>query len=201
MSKRREKTSLEDIIRQRGAPARPSVDAFVAEVRSCMVAPMPKPTPKKPDGLLGGILVMWEWSLPYSEADEFHEFIRKNENYITDSIKNMAKGAYYRGTYLHYGPGEPRYRTIWAYESPEVMAKVWTKALRDKNSNFYKAVRQLRTFWLMDPNRDEARWVPSIHAFDADEDNGDAFARLTLDAANPKKADNDRQQRPGRRGR
>jgi hypothetical protein len=63
---------------------------------------------------------------------------------------------------------------------------VWTKALKDTKSNFYKAVRQLRAFWLSDPDRDEARWVPAMSAFDADEDNGDAFARLTLDAANPK---------------
>src|SRR5436853_4887863 len=116
MSTKRDHSSLERIVRRRGAPQPPSVDALVSEVRTCLVAACPAPLPPDSEGLLGGIVVMWEFSLPYADIQGFHDFLRENEAYITDALKK-TKGAVYRGTYMLYGSGDPSYRTVWAYES------------------------------------------------------------------------------------
>lgn len=181
MSRKREQ-NLEDLVRSHGVPPHPQVNVLASEVRSCLVAPCPPPVKPEPDGILGGVVVIWEFSLPLSDVQEFHDFLRKEEAYITESLKKLGHGAYYRGTYMGYGPGDPRYRTVWAYESLEGMGKAWSRALKGKSSNFYKAVRQLRAFWLRDPNRAEARWVPARYAFDPEHDYGDEFAKMTLDA-------------------
>jgi hypothetical protein len=88
---------------------------------------------------------------------------------------------------MEYAPGEPRYRTIWAYESMETMCSAWSDnedgLLSNKNSPFYSAMKQLRAYWLRDPNRSEARWTPAREYFNPTADLGDAIAKLTLDAA------------------
>jgi hypothetical protein len=185
MSKKREQGSLGELVRRHGVPQSPKVDILVSEVRSCLVATSPPPVKPEPDGILGGMVVMWEFSIPLSNVQDFHDFLRQNETFISTSIGKLTKSAAsYRGTYMQYAPGDPRYRTIWAYESLEAMGKAWSDALRNRNSNFYKAVRQLRAFWLCDPLRSEARWVPGRYFYDRDKDFGDAFAKLTLDALN-----------------
>jgi hypothetical protein len=182
MSRKREQSRLEDVVRRQGVPPQPKVDVLASEVRSCLVAPCPPPVKPEPDGILGGVVVIWEFSLPLDDVQQFHDFLRQEEVYITESVKKLTQGAYYRGTYMLYGPGDPRYRTMWAYESLEAMGKAWSQALKSKSSNLYKAVRQLRAFWLRDPNRAEARWVPARYGFDPDQDHGDGFAKMTLDA-------------------
>jgi len=182
MGKKTQKSELEQIVRRHGLPQAPSVDPLQSEVRSCLVASHPRPVEDGIDGLLGGVVVMSEFSLPFSEIQGLHDFLRKNEAYIAESLKKIAKGALYRGTYMLYGAGQPRYRTVWSYDSIEMMGEVWSKALSDEGSNLYKAVRQLRAYWLRDPDRTEARWVPAYLFFDPKTDNGDAFAKLTIDA-------------------
>jgi hypothetical protein len=193
MSSSRKQARIEDLVRRRGIPPKPTVDVLASEIRSCLVAGCPPLVEPEPDGLLGGIVVMWEYSLPLGDVQEFHKFLKKEEVYITESVKKL--GAYYRGTYMLYGPGDPRYRTIWAYKSLEIMCKVWSPAHLKTASNLYKVLRQLRAFWLRDPNRSEARWVPARHAFDPDHDHGDGFAKLTLEAFKLHSA-----RRPARRG-
>jgi hypothetical protein len=182
MSKKAEQSELEHLVRRHGVPQAPKVDPLESEVRSCIVASHPRPVKGDQEGVLGGIVEMSEFSLPLGDVQEFHEFLRQNEKYVTDSLNKAAPGALYLGTYMLYGPGNPHYRTVWAYESLEVMGKAWSKALQNRSSNFYKAVRQLRAYWLRDPERTEARWVPARFYFNLEEDLGDAFAKLTLDA-------------------
>ena len=63
------------------------------------------------------------------------------------------------------------------------MAKAWNVLVKDKKSNLYKAMIRLRSFWLRDPQRSEVRIAPAGCFYDPDKDAGDAFAKLTLDAA------------------
>jgi hypothetical protein len=64
------------------------------------------------------------------------------------------------------------------------LVEIWKTATGNRNSNFYKAVRQLRSFWLRDPNRTEGRFGPAANLFDDDEKPcEDSFGTLTIDAA------------------
>jgi hypothetical protein len=180
MSRKHRQDSLEEIVRSLGAPPPPTVDAMVPEVRSCMHI---IPPALAPNDLLGGFVIMWDFTLSLSDVQSFHDFLRKEEKYIADSLKKLAGHPVYRGTYMLQGPGDPRYRTIWGYESAASMAKLWSTALRVKTSHLYRAVVTLRGFWLLDPQRSDTRWAPANFFFDPKEDHGDAFAKLTLDAA------------------
>jgi hypothetical protein len=181
MNRKHAQSSLEDLVRRHGVPPQPKVEVLASEVRSCFVPVYPRPQ-KEPDGLLGGIVVIWEFCLQLGDVQEFHDFLRKQEPLIAGSVSGLAKGVNYLGTYMQYAPGNPSYRTIWAYESLEVMGRAWTQALKKKDPKLYNAVRQLRAFWLRDPHRTEARWVPGRYYFDPAVDSGDGFAKLTLEA-------------------
>jgi hypothetical protein len=184
MAKRNEQGKLEDLIRRQGMPQTARIETLVPEVRSCIVATRMKATAPRSEATLGGLVVIWEYSLPLSEARGFHNNLRRDEEYIAASLKKLGKSNPYSGTYMLYGPGNPTYRTIWRYESLEAMDALWRTALGDKSSRLYVALRQLRSYWLRDPQRAEARWVPaSGYLHDEDKDGGDAFAKLTLDAA------------------
>jgi hypothetical protein len=183
MNRDREQESLVALVRRHGTPQQPRVDPLNSEIRSCLVASCPPSLEPGTDGLLGGIVVIWEFSLPYADVQEFHNFLRDKEHDIRDSA--ATKGAFYHGTYMEYAPGEPRYRTIWAYASTEAMCRAWSTGAEGllTSSRFYNVTKQLRAYWLRDPNRSEARWVPARLYFDPEADYGDAFAKLTLDAA------------------
>jgi len=185
MSGKREQEMLVSLVRRHGTPKAPKIDPLNAEIRSCLVAPCPPSVEPGTDGLLGGIVVMWEFSLPFTDVQEFHNFLRDVEHDIRASA--ATQGALYHGTYMEYAPNAPRYRTIWAYESMETMCTAWAdnevSLLSNKGSVFYSRLKQFRAFWLRDPNRTEARWVPAREYFNPTADNGDAFAKLTLDAA------------------
>ena len=187
-----EQQRIEELLRRHGVTQQPSVEAFVSEVRSDDVPIYPPPVPPQPDGILGGIVVIWEFCLIPADVPEFHAFLRKSENFIGAGIRKLTAGANYRGTYLVLAGDEACcrpgavgvcYRVIWTYESQEAMAKAWTVVITDKKSNLYKAMIQLRSFWLRDPQRSEARVAPAGSFFDPAKDAGDAFAKLTFDAA------------------
>jgi hypothetical protein len=185
MAQDKELDDLLTLVRRRGTPESPTVDPLNSEIRSCLVAACPPPLEPGTNGLLGGMVVIWEFSLPYTDVDAFHKFLRDSEQDIRASA--ATKGAFYQGTYMEYAPGEPRYRTIWAYESMETMCAAWSDSksglLSSKKSVFYKVMTQLRSYWLRDPNRSEARWVPARLYFDPNADHGDAIAKLTIEAA------------------
>jgi hypothetical protein len=191
MTKRNQKYSVQELVRRRGAPPRPEVNVLKSEVRSDDVPILPPPVPPQPDGLLGGIVVIWEFCVPHDDVQEFHEFLLESEDFIRGALLKVAKGAHYRGTYIQLTGRDaccrsnigPCYRTIWAYESLEAMARAWETALKEKNSNLFKFAARLRAFWLSDPDRTEGRFAPAFKFFDPKNDNGDAFSRLTLAAA------------------
>jgi hypothetical protein len=182
MSRKHRQSRLEEIVRSQGAPQPPRVDVLASEVRSCLVAACPPDLPPGNPDLLGGVVVIWEFTLQLTEVEAFHDFLRKQERYIAESLSKLDPDATYRGTYMQYAPGDPSYRTVWAYKSLETMCHVWEKAHKSKTSNFYKAAAQLRSYWLRDPDRREARWVPGRLYFDPEHDIGDGFAKLTLEA-------------------
>ena len=126
MTKKTEQHRIEELLRRHGVTQRPRVDALVSEVRSDDVPYHPPPVPPKPDGILGGIVVIWAFCLTSRRRPEFHDFLRKNENFIGAGIVKST-GAKYRGTYMVVAGGDACcrltaagvcYRVIWAYESP-----------------------------------------------------------------------------------
>jgi hypothetical protein len=192
MAKKAELHRIEELLRRHGATQQPRVEAFVSEVRSDDVPCHPPPVPPEPDGILGGIVVIWEFCLTHADVPEFHNFLRKSENFIGAGIRKLTAGANYRGTYIVLAGGEACcrptavgvcYRVIWTYDSLDAMAKAWSVLIKDKKSNLYKAMILLRSFWLRDPQRSEVRIAPAGGFFDPEKDAGDAFAKLTLDAA------------------
>jgi len=63
------------------------------------------------------------------------------------------------------------------------MGKAWSPLAKDEKSNLHKAIVQLRSYWLRDPQRSEVRIAPAISFLDPEKDAGDGFAKLTLEAA------------------
>jgi len=185
---RKDQQQLEELVRNFGAP--PRVDALVSEVRSDFVPILPPPQKPHRESVLGAIVVQWEFSLPNEDVQEFHNFLRKSEKVIADAVKKTMLGAHYCGTYMQLAEGEAHYRTIWSYDSLDALAKSWNVGLKQKNSPFYKAVKQLRAYWLRDPQRVEGRYAPAANLHDPRKEvPGDAFGRLTLEASklNPKR--------------
>ena len=174
---------IAEVVRTYGTPDSPAAAAYVFEVRSDAVPTCPKPPPKGCD-YLGAITIHWDFSLALKDVKEFHDFLRKNEKYIADSTTALVAEASYRGTYILLANGDVRYRTIWVYDSHAALASVWKKAVSKPTSNFYKAVKKLRQYWLRDPNRSEGRYIPAAGVFDDDDEPcEDSFGQLTLDAA------------------
>ncbi len=188
MTVKSDRIDVAELVRRQGVPQGAQVDPLVSEIRSCLVSSGPPSVRPEPAGLLGGFLVTWEFMLPIGDVQAFHDFLRANETYIGASLGSFVKSvgrsahACYHGTYSSLSPGETKYWTIWAYDSPETMHRVWSAVIRDRNSKFYRTVRQLRAFWLRDPNRRDRRHGPARVFFDPKSDGGDAFGKLTLDA-------------------
>lgn len=189
MRKKHDRKDLEQILRRRGSQQTPIVKPNVTEIRSCGVSGDPEPLPPDPAGLLGGLVIMWEYSVQFDQVESFHKFLRDAENHILEGIPKLdpqpkppevKPRARYLGTYMLHAGGTPRYRTVWGYESLQVMMSLWEKEVA-ANGNMAKFVSQLRAFWLRDPERTEARWIPAQFAL-GKEDRGDAFAKLTIKA-------------------
>jgi len=102
---------------------------------------------------------------------------------IAASAAKAISADAYRGTYMEFGYGNPRYRTIWAYQSADAIDK-WATALKNDSSPFYAAMLKLRAFWMRDPDRSEARWVPASFYLDPnDKGISDSIGKLTVAAA------------------
>jgi hypothetical protein len=193
MTKKSEQQRIEELLRRQGVTQRSSVEALVSEVRSDYVPVFPPSLPPLPDGILGGIVVIWQFCLTLEDVPGFHDFLRKTENFVGAALLKSAPGVNYRGTYMVLAGGEECcrpaavgscYRVIWSYESLDALGKAWDAvAKKEKKSNLYDMVVQLRSYWLRDPQRSEVRIAPAVSFFDPDKDAGDGFAKLTLDAA------------------
>ena len=192
MTKISERQRIEALLRRQGVTQQSRVEPLVSEVRSDFVPVFPPPFPSAPNGILGGIVVIWQFCLAPEDAPEFHEFLRKTEDFIGTATLKSVEGANYRGTYMVLGGGDECcrptavgfcYRVIWSYESLDVMGKAWSPLAKEAKSNLYKAIVQLRSYWLRDPQRSEVRIAPAISFLDPEHDAGDGFAKLTLEAA------------------
>ena len=185
MSKRkRSDVDLGLLVRKAGEPATPMVDASVGEVRTCINARwLPEVSSVMEATAMGAIIVIWDYSLPHTDAEEFHQFLRDNESFIAASASKVICADAYRGTYMEFGYGNPRYRTVWAYASADVIDK-WATALKNNSSPFYAAMLKLRAFWMRDPDRSEARWVPASFYLDPNSSGiSDSIGKLTVAAA------------------
>jgi hypothetical protein len=174
--------SLEELVRRHGVPQAPTVVAAVGEVRSNWTFPHP---PKKKGPLdvlfLGEIIIQWEFCVPLIEAGGLNDFLDKNEKFIATSAQKLMKGVNYRGTYFRLNYSGACYKTIWAYDTSQAAEDQWGLGLADRN--FREAIKRLRAFWLLDPNRTEDMFGPA-QLFDAlDKDGaGNPFVQLTLEA-------------------
>jgi hypothetical protein len=181
MRKKHDQKDLEQILRRRGSRQTPTVKPNVTEIRSCGVTGEPEPLPPdNKEGLLGGLLIIWEYCVDFDKVQAFHDFLRLKEGFITEALPKLEeKGSgRYLGTYMLHAGGTPRYRTLWAYSSREAMTKMWRKA----QGPIIEDVTQLRQYWLRDPARTEARWLPAKKLVQVDKDLGDAFLRITINA-------------------
>lgn len=193
MAKMSDRQRVEAILRRQGVTQQSSVESLVSEVRSDFVPIFPPAQPPSLNGVLGGIVVIWQFCLPPEDAPDFHEFLRSSEDFIgTATLKSVA-GTSYRGTYMVLAGGDECcrptatgfcYRVIWSYDSLDAMGKAWGPLAKDQKSNLFKAIVQLRAYWLRDPHRSEVRVAPAATLLDPEKDAGDGFAKLTLEAAN-----------------
>jgi hypothetical protein len=192
MTKIGDRQQIEKMLRRQGVTQASKVEALVAEVRSDWVPHHPHPHPPKPQGILGGIVVIWQFCLPPEDMLIFHDFLRDNEDFIGTAVRNSMAGADYRGAYMVLSGGEeccrPNavgacYRVIWSYESLDAMSRAWSPVAKDLTSNLSKAIIELRAFWLRDPQRSEVTIAPAAELLDPKGDAGDGFAKLTLEAA------------------
>jgi hypothetical protein len=120
---------------------------------------------------------MWEYRVQFDRVESLQEFLRGNEERIRVELSKASEDAAYLGTYMLHAGGTPTFRTIWAYTSQEHMVDIW-RDIVDKWGSLATTVARLRTYWLRDPERIEARWIAARRT--PDRDYGDAFRELTI---------------------
>jgi hypothetical protein len=136
---------------RRGVPNAPSAKEVPTEVRSNSFVAIDPPPKVDTTYAVGNVVVEWCFRVPHGQLRTFVAFLADNEAMIAASCERLMKGVHYRGTFMITGDGRSEFRTYWGYDS-SVTEKQWEAALADPNSNFVRAVRQLRTYWLQDPN-------------------------------------------------
>ena len=126
------------------------------------------------------LMIIWEFAVQHAEVDNFHATLERIEPVLAARLGFLDPTALYLGTFILNAGGTPRYRTVWGYRSQRAMVDVWAAALaRDKP--LVDAAKELRQFWLADPDRTEGRWSSAHRALFTAE--ASPFARLTIDAA------------------
>lgn len=169
--------ALGGLIRRRGTPKQPQAIEQVSEVRSDCFLSLPPLTPDQTTAMMSAVNIQWRYAVPYSRVAEFHKFLADNERVITEGCETTLSGVHYRGTYLRLFGARSAYATFWHYDTFDCQ-KEWQKVLTNKRSNFYRAVRTLRSYWTDDPNS----WQEHLGAA-AGIDLNQGFFAITLDAA------------------
>jgi hypothetical protein len=136
---------------RRGVPNSPSAKEVPTEVRSNSFVAIDEPPSVDTKYAVGNVVIEWSFRVPPAQFRGFVSFLADNEAMIATSCDRLMKGVRYRGTFLTAEHGRSEFRTYWAYDT-SVSENEWEAALADPNSNFVRAVRQLRTYWLQDPN-------------------------------------------------
>ena len=136
---------------RRGVPNAPSAKEVPTEVRSNSFVAIDEPPSMDTKYAVGNVVIEWSFRVPLDQFRAFTSFLANNEAMIAASCERLMRGVHYRGTFLTTGDGRSEFRTYWGYDT-SVAEKQWATALADPNSNFVRAMRQLRTYWLQDPN-------------------------------------------------
>lgn len=164
---------------RRGAPAAPTVAEVTTEIRSNTVIAVPTPEPNTLKYAIGVAIIEWSFRLPHAKIREFNAFLADNEALIAESCEKLMKGVHYRGTYMTTNGERIEFRTYWAYDSKEAHDQ-WEIGLRNGASNFVKALRHLRAYWISDPNGTHRHFSPgALFATDP----GGHFFGFTLETA------------------
>lgn len=139
------------MIRRQGMPEPPRAEEQRSEVRSdCFVAMVSTPATHT-NFVLQPMIIQWRFRLTYALSVLFHKFLAENEQFIAESCEKALDGVHYRGTYMGLTGQRASYTTLWGYDSWEAQNQ-WTRLHEDRSSNFYVAVRDLRSFWTTDPD-------------------------------------------------
>lgn len=190
MPKKTERTKVEELVRKRKrASAEQVAQPAPSTVRTCVYLRFDGDVLRDeafaffraPDVGIGSYVVIWEYAVDFQFQDDFHEFLRQSEQKIVDGLASINPDARYRGTYLRHSGGTPNYRTVWSYSSLDDMINTWAKAIAGAGGPLKDLAMQLRGYWLRDPQRQEARYLPAA-AVTIDARDG-PFARMTNDQA------------------
>jgi hypothetical protein len=164
---------------RRGAPAAPTVAEVTTEIRSNTVIAIPTPEPNTLQYAIGVDVVEWSFRVPHAKIREFNAFLADNEALIAESCEKLMQGVHYRGTYMTTNGERIEFRTYWSYDSRDAHNQ-WEMGLRNGASNFVKALRRLRTYWISDPNGTHRHFSPgALFATDP----GGHFFGFTLETA------------------
>jgi hypothetical protein len=181
MAMKSDKKDVEQILKRRGRDQSPQVAVSATEIRSCGVMGKPEPIPLGTSGLLGGVVIIWEFEVQFEDLPAFRTFLTNNEVTLLQGIPNLSPDAKYLGTYMLHEGGTPCFRVMWAYKELQSMLDLWANP---NSANIKTIVMDLRKFWLKDLNRSEARWAPARrNVTGQNHDHEDAFTQLTIEAA------------------
>jgi hypothetical protein len=148
------------LLLRRGMPAAPAITAVPTEVRSNSVIAIPTPGPDELKHVIGTTVIEWSFRVPHAKIREFNTFLADNEALIAESCEKLMKGVHYRGTYMTTNGERTEFRTYWAYDSQDAHDQ-WEHGLAKAGTNFTRALRRLRSYWLHDPNASHRHLAPA----------------------------------------
>jgi hypothetical protein len=173
------------LVRRRGRAPSPSTQQLVTEVRSEGIAHFPEVPDEVLEYCVGGIVVEWVYSLPWTDVDGFHKFLKSHEAEIAafcEDENTGMEGVHYKGTFLLLDNGQPRYHTYFAYDDESTLVE-WEDRLKNQDT-FYDLMTTLRSYWARDPNATERRLAAAVVFEDpATAGNNNEFLALTIKAA------------------
>jgi hypothetical protein len=147
------------LLLRRGTPAAPAIAEVSTEVRTNSVIAIPTPAPEELKYVIGTTVIEWSYRVPHAKIREFNTFLADNEALIAESCEKLMQGVHYRGTYMTTHGERVEYRTYWAYDS-QAAEHQWENGLAKAGTNFTKALRRLRTYWISDPNGTHRHFAP-----------------------------------------
>jgi hypothetical protein len=164
---------------RRGMPPSPAITVTQTEIRSNGVIAIPTPEPDELKYVIGTTVIEWSFRVAHAKIREFHTFLADNEALIAESCEKLMKGVHYRGTYMTTNGERTEFRTYWAYDSQDAHNQ-WETGLAKAGTNFTKALRRLRSYWLHDPNASHHHLAPgALFA----KNQGGPFFDFTLETA------------------
>ena len=104
------------LLRRRGLPTRPVVGVPVTEIRSdSFLGQIPTLDSGVHSSALAGLILEWNYALPYHMVPEVLQFLTDNDLFIADACRKMMTGVTYFGTYMGATGERASFKTIWGY--------------------------------------------------------------------------------------